>query len=174
MKHLLPVTCSGSLPHYDSAFSFFVGGAYELSNFPYFLNLNSQSIFFFFFDKTFSVRNIEEVRCYSSLTHSYNSWNWSIEEGNEAGNEMSRESWRDFCLKMQQHGRKLWFGRVLSPSDNVVRTKLLLIFCLKMTLGIVFSFFFFFKYTYIFIFTYFEKHVLCTGTVLGYHLKKSD
>lgn len=174
MKHLLPVTCSGSLPHYDSAFSFFVGGAYELSNFPYFLNLNSQSIFFFFFDKTFSVRNIEEVRCYSSLTHSYNSWNWSIEEGNEAGNEMSRESWRDFCLKMQQHGRKLWFGRVLSPSDNVVRTKLLLIFCLKMTLGIVFSFFFFFKYTYIFIFTYFEKHVLCTGTVLGCHLNKSD
>lgn len=168
MKHLLPVTCSGSLPHYDSAFSFFVGGAYELSNFPYFLNLNSQSIFFFFFDKTFSVRNIEEVRCYSSLTHSYNSWNWSIEEGNEAGNEMSRESWRDFCLKMQQHGRKLWFGRVLSPSDNVVRTKLLLIFCLKMTLGIVFSFFL------LFILTYFEKHVLCTGTVLGYHLNKSD
>lgn len=161
MKHLLPVTCSGSLPHYDSAFSFFVGGAYELSNFPYFLNLNSQSIFFFFFDKTFSVRNIEEVRCYSSLTHSYNSWNWSIEEGNEAGNEMSRESWRDFCLKMQQHGRKLWFGRVLSPSDNVVRTKLLLIFCLKMTLGIVFSFFFFFLNIHIFLFLHILKSMFC-------------
>lgn len=139
----------------------FVGGAYELSNFPYFLNLNSQSIFFFFFDKTFSVRNIEEVRCYSSLTHSYNSWNWSIEEGNEAGNEMSRESWRDFCLKMQQHGRKLWFGRVLSPSDNVVRTKLLLIFCLKMTLGIVFSFFFFFLNIHIFLFLHILKSMFC-------------
>lgn len=151
----------GHFPIMILLFLSFVGGAYELSNFPYFLNLNSQSIFFFFFDKTFSVRNIEEVRCYSSLTHSYNSWNWSIEEGNEAGNEMSRESWRDFCLKMQQHGRKLWFGRVLSPSDNVVRTKLLLIFCLKMTLGIVFSFFFFFLNIHIFLFLHILKSMFC-------------
>lgn len=161
MKHLLPVTCSGSLPHYDSAFSLFCRRSIWAFKFPLFSQSKQPKHFFFFFDKTFSVRNIEEVRCYSSLTHSYNSWNWSIEEGNEAGNEMSRKSWRDFCLKMQQHGRKLWFGRVLSPSDNVVRTKLLLIFCLKMTLGIVFSFFFFFLNIHIFLFLHILKSMFC-------------